>query len=149
MQYIIWGMQNDYKRLVCTFDKSNVVNFPSHVIHRLDWHDQSQPLYGMSIDIYPGKPHPPTQIGGKPANLRMVGPSTRERGPSGPATSGPIFRTELPRSAFELPRSVQTLNEQFRPLAHSAGQSAHVAERSDTEYIEPNEDDYYPNTHPS
>jgi hypothetical protein len=43
MQNIIGGMQNDYRRLVCAFDKSIVVNFPSHevelgkthVIHRL------------------------------------------------------------------------------------------------------------------
>jgi hypothetical protein len=43
MQNIIGDMQNDYRRLVRSFDKSTVANFPSHefelgetcVIHRL------------------------------------------------------------------------------------------------------------------
>jgi hypothetical protein len=30
MQRILGGMQEDYKRLGRVFDKSNVVNFPSH-----------------------------------------------------------------------------------------------------------------------
>jgi hypothetical protein len=30
MQQIIGSMQNDYKRLVRAFDKSIIVNFPSH-----------------------------------------------------------------------------------------------------------------------
>jgi hypothetical protein len=28
MQQIIWGMQNNYKRLVRVFDKSTIANFP-------------------------------------------------------------------------------------------------------------------------
>jgi hypothetical protein len=32
MQQIIGDMQNDYKRLALTFDKSNVANFPSHEV---------------------------------------------------------------------------------------------------------------------
>jgi hypothetical protein len=32
MQEIVGGMQNDYKRLVRAFDKSTVVNFPSHEV---------------------------------------------------------------------------------------------------------------------
>jgi hypothetical protein len=32
MQQIIGGMQNDYKRLARTFDKSAVTNFPTHEI---------------------------------------------------------------------------------------------------------------------
>jgi hypothetical protein len=32
MQQIIGGMQDDYKRLACAFDKSVVVNFPSHEV---------------------------------------------------------------------------------------------------------------------
>jgi hypothetical protein len=101
--------------------------------------------------------------------MRMAGPSAHERRPSEPMAVGPVFRTELPRFAPEPPRSVQTLSEQFEPSAystqseyitgrsgHMAGQSAHAAgrsayqtERSGAEYIEPYEDDYYPNTHPS
>jgi hypothetical protein len=62
MQQIIWGMQNDYKRLVRVFDKSTIANFLSHEVESeentrdssaIDWHGQSQPLYGMPIDIYP------------------------------------------------------------------------------------------------
>jgi hypothetical protein len=100
MQNIIGGMQNDYRRLVCTFDKSTIANFPSHEVElggntrntsAIGCHDQSQPLYGMSMDAYPEQP----QIGSKSADLHMPGPSARERGPSGPATAGPIFN-ELP-----------------------------------------------------
>jgi hypothetical protein len=32
MQQFIGGMQNDYKRLAHAFDKSTVVNFPSHEV---------------------------------------------------------------------------------------------------------------------
>jgi hypothetical protein len=32
MQNIIGGMQNDYRRLVHAFDKSNITNFPSHEV---------------------------------------------------------------------------------------------------------------------
>jgi hypothetical protein len=32
MQQIIGGMQNDYRRLVRTFDKSIVTNFPTHEV---------------------------------------------------------------------------------------------------------------------
>jgi hypothetical protein len=94
------------KRLVHAFDKSTVANFPSHEVESgentrdssaADCHDQPQPLYGMSMDTYPGQPKPPTQIGGKSADLCMTIPSARERGPSGPAVAGPIFRNELPR----------------------------------------------------
>jgi hypothetical protein len=62
-------MQNDYKRLACAFDKSSVVNF--HEVESrantqdssaTDWHDQSQPLYGMPIDTYPRQPLPPISI---------------------------------------------------------------------------------------
>jgi hypothetical protein len=32
MQYIVGGIQKDYKRLVRAFDKSTVANFPSHEV---------------------------------------------------------------------------------------------------------------------
>jgi hypothetical protein len=62
MQNIIVGMQNDYRRLVRAFDKSSIANFPSHEVElggttrntsATHCHDQSQPLYGMSMDTYP------------------------------------------------------------------------------------------------
>jgi hypothetical protein len=65
MQNIIGGMQNDYRRLVRAFDKSTIANFPLHEVELREntrdssttgCHDQSQPLYGMSIDTYPRKP---------------------------------------------------------------------------------------------
>jgi hypothetical protein len=77
-------MQDDYKSLARAFDKSVVANFPSHEIQTkknthdsstANWHDQSQPLYGISMNTSPEQPQPPTQIGGKSTNLRTVGPS--------------------------------------------------------------------------
>jgi hypothetical protein len=62
-------MQEDYKRLARAFGKSHVANFPSHEGNTrenardpsvVNWHDQSQPLYGMTIDTYLGQPHSPT-----------------------------------------------------------------------------------------
>jgi hypothetical protein len=115
-------MQNDYKRLVHTFHKSVVANFPPCEIETrentndssaTDWHDQSQPLYGMSIDTYPRQPLPPTQIRGKLVDLCTAEPFARERGPSGPMVTSPIFRTELLRPAPELPRPAQTLKNNF------------------------------------
>jgi hypothetical protein len=107
MQNIIRDIQNDYRRLVRTFDKSSITNFPSHEVElggntrntsAIGCHDQSQPLYGMPMDTYPEQP----QIGSKSADLHMPGPSARERGPSarergpsGLATVGPIFNEYL------------------------------------------------------
>jgi hypothetical protein len=130
MQQVIGGMQNDYKRLVRAFGKSTITNFPSHEVESGEntcdslatgCHDQSQPLYRMPIDTYPGQPQPPTHIGGKSVDLHMSGPSTRERGSSRPAVVGPVFRNELLRPAPELPRTVQTLNDPFGPSGYSAG----------------------------
>jgi hypothetical protein len=109
-------MQNDYRRLVHAFDKSTIANFPSHKVElggnmcdssATGCHDKSQPLYGMPIDMYPRQPQPPTHIDDKFADLCMSGPSARERGQSGPAAAGPIFRNELPRPASESPRTAQ------------------------------------------
>jgi hypothetical protein len=96
MQNIIGGMHNDYRRLVRGFDKSSIANFPSHKVElggntrntsAICCHDQSQPLYGMSMDTYPEQ----LQIGNKSADLHMFGPSARERGPSGQPQSGPFL----------------------------------------------------------
>jgi hypothetical protein len=83
----------------------------------------------MPIDTYPKQPQPPTQIGNKLADLHMSGSSARERGPSEPATAGPIF-TELPRHAPEQPRTAQTLNYPIELSAYSDGRSAYSDGRS-------------------
>jgi hypothetical protein len=124
----------------------------------------------MPIDTYLGQQQPPTQIGGKPVDVHMAGPSEREHGPSGPVAACPVFRSELLRSALEPPRTAQTQNDPFGPSAYSAGQSeyiigrsghmagqsshaagwsAYLTGRSDVEYVEPYEKDYYPNLHSS
>jgi hypothetical protein len=144
-----------------SFDKSTIANFPSHKVKlgenisnssATGYHDQSQPIYGMPIDMYPGQQQPPTHIGDKFADLRMFGPSARERGSSGPATTGPIFN-ELPRYASEPPLATQALNYPVGRFAydhgrssHMAGQSAHIAGRSGTGLFE---EDCYLNPHPS
>jgi hypothetical protein len=134
MQNIIGGMQNDYRRLVRAFDKSSIANFPSHEVElggntcntsAIGCHDQSQPLYGMPIDTYPKQP----QIGSKSADLHMPGPSARERGPSGPATSGPIFN-KLPRHAPGPPHMAQNLNYPIGRSAYNDGRSAYNHGRS-------------------
>jgi hypothetical protein len=134
MQNIIGGMQNDYRRLVRAFDKSSTANFPSHEVElggntrntlAIGCHGQSQPLYGMSMDTYPEQ----TQIVSKLANLHMPGPSARERGPSGPATAGPIFN-ELPRHAPKQQHMAQNLNYPVRPSAYNDGRSAYNHGRS-------------------
>jgi hypothetical protein len=114
-------MQNDYRRLARAFDKSSIANFPSHEVElggntrntsAVGCHDQSQPLYGMPMDTYPEQP----QIGSKTADLHMSGPSARDRGPSGPATAGPVFN-EVPRHAPEPPHTSQNPNY---PVGRSA-----------------------------
>jgi hypothetical protein len=94
--------------------------------------------------MYLGQQQPPTHIGDKFADLRMSGPSACEHGPSGPAATDPIFRSELPSPAPKPPHTVQTLDNPLRPSAydarqfeynvgrsgHMAGQSAHGAGRS-------------------
>jgi hypothetical protein len=139
-------------------DKSTMANLPSHEVELREYtrnssatgcHNQSQPLYGMPIDMYLGQRQPPTHIGDKFADLCMSGPSARERGPSGPAATDPIFRSKLPRTAPKPPHAVQTLDNPFGPSAygarqseykvgrydHMAGQSAHVTGRSDTKFF--------------
>jgi hypothetical protein len=153
LQHIVGDIQNDHKRLVRVLDKSTMTNLPSHEVELREdthnssatgCHDQSQPLYGMPMDMYPGQRQPPTHIGDKFADLHMSGPSVRGRGPSGPAATDPIFRSELPRPAPKPPHVVQTLDNPFGPSAygarqseynvgrsgHMAGQSAHGAGRS-------------------
>jgi hypothetical protein len=58
-------MQDGYRWLAYGFDKSDVANFPTHEVETkknihdssdANWHDQSQPLYGMSMNIYPEQP---------------------------------------------------------------------------------------------
>jgi hypothetical protein len=138
MQHIVGGIQKDYKRLVRAFEKSNIAKFPSHEVElgentrdssSIGCHDQSQPLYGMPIDTYPGQPQPPMHIGDKFADLCMSGPSAYERGPSGPAAASPIF-DELPRHEPEPPRSTQTLNYPVGPSAYSDGRSVYNNRRS-------------------
>jgi hypothetical protein len=90
----------------------------------------------------------------------MSGPSSRERGLSGPVAAGLIFRNELPRHAPVLPHIAQTLNYPVGPSAysdgwsghmvgqsaHTAGRSAYLTGRSGAEFFE---EDCYPNPHPS
>jgi hypothetical protein len=139
------GIQKDYKRLVCAFDKSTVANFPSHEVElgenthnssATSCHDQSQPLYGMPMDTYPEQPQPPMHISNKLANMHMSGQFARERGPSGPATTSPIFN-ELPRYASEPPHATQALNYPVRRSTYSDrrssyghGRSRHMARQS-------------------
>jgi hypothetical protein len=112
---------------VRALDKSTIANLPSHEVEQreytrdssaTDYHDQSQPLYGMPIVMYPGQQQPPTHIDAKFVDLRKSGPSARERGPSGPAATDPIFRSELPRPAPKPPHTVQTLDNPFGPSAY-------------------------------
>jgi hypothetical protein len=108
MQHIVGDIKNDHKRLVRALDKSTIAKLTAHKVELGEYtrnssatgcHDQSQPLYGMPIDMYLGQQQPPTHIGDKFVDLRMSRPSAREHGPFGPATSDPIFRSELPRPA--------------------------------------------------
>jgi hypothetical protein len=129
MQRIVGDIQNDHKRLVCALDKSTIANLPSHEVELREYtrnsstigcHDQSQPLYGMPIDMYVRQQQPPVHIGDKFADLRMSGPSARERGPSGPAAADPIFRSELPRPTPKPPHTMQTLDNPFGSSAYDA-----------------------------
>jgi hypothetical protein len=151
LQRIIGDIQNDHKRLVRVLDKSTMANLPSHEVELREYthnssatgcHDQSQPLYGMPMDMYPRQRQPPTHMGNKFADLHMSGPFARERGPSGLATADPIFRSELPRLAPKPPHAVQTLDSPFGPSAYGArqseynvGRSAYLTGRSDTEFL--------------
>jgi hypothetical protein len=141
MQRIVGDIQNDHKRLVRALDKSTIANLPSHKVELREYtrnssatgcHDQSQPLYGMPTDMYLGQQQPPTHIGDKFVDLRMSGPSARERGPSEPAAADPIFRSELPRPAPKPPHAVQTLDKPFKPSAYGARQSEYNVGRSGT-----------------
>jgi hypothetical protein len=60
LQRIVGDIQNDHKRLVRVLDKSTMANLPSHEVELREYthnssatgcHDQSQPLYGMPMDI--------------------------------------------------------------------------------------------------
>jgi hypothetical protein len=139
MQRIVGDIQNDHKRLVHALDKSTIVNLPLHEVELREYtrnssaigcHDQSQPLYGMPIDMYLGQQQPPTHISDKFADLRMSGLSARERGPSGPAAADPIFGSELPRPTPKPPHTVQTLDNPFEPSVYDARQPEYNARRS-------------------
>jgi hypothetical protein len=117
---------------VRALDKSTIANLPLHEVELREYtrdssatscHDQSQPLYGIPRYTYSGKPQPPTHFDGKFADLRISGPSAHERGPSRPAATDPIFRSELPRPAPEPPHTAQTRDNPFGPSAYGAKQS--------------------------
>jgi hypothetical protein len=157
MQNITGGMQNDYRRLVRAFDKSNIANFPSHEVElggitrntsTTGCHDQSQSLYGMPMDTYTEQP----QIDSKTADLHMPGPSARERGPFGPATFGPMFN-ELPTHVPEPHRFAQNSNYPVGPSAYHDGWSAYNHGRSGPMSGQSAhdlfEEDRYLNPHPS
>jgi hypothetical protein len=143
-------MQNDYRRLLRAFDKPTIANFPSHEVElgentrntsAIGCHDQSQPLYGMPMDIYPEQP----QIGSKSADLHMSGPS-------GPATAGPIFN-ELPKHAPKPQHMAKNLNHPVEPFAYNEGRSAYdhgrfgpMSEQFAHDFFE---EDCYLNPHPS
>jgi hypothetical protein len=64
LQRIVGDIQNDHNRLVRALDKSTMANLPSHEVELREYtrnssatgcHDQSQPLYGMPIDMYLGQ----------------------------------------------------------------------------------------------
>jgi hypothetical protein len=125
-------MQEDYNRLARVFSKSDVASFPSHQgktrenAHDpsvVNWHDQSQPLYRMSMGIYHGQLQSPAQIRGKSIDLHAVGLS-------GPPTTGPIFQTELPKSAPGPPHFAKTLTDSFEPFAYMVGHSEYITGRS-------------------
>jgi hypothetical protein len=59
----------------------------------------------------------------------MAGPTAFECGPSGPAVVGPIFRTELPKSAPGAPYFAQILTYPFGLSAYMAGQSDYIIGR--------------------
>jgi hypothetical protein len=80
--------------------------------------------------MYLGQQQLSTHIDDKFFDLRMSGPSARERGPSGPPATDPIFRSELPRPAPKLPHTVQTLDNPLRPSAYDARQSEYNVGRS-------------------
>jgi hypothetical protein len=105
-----------------------------------NWHNQSQSLYRMPMNTYPEQPQPSAKIGGKSTDLRTVRPSTHDLGPSGPATTGPIFQTEPPKSMPEPSYSMQT-------LTHTHRLSAYLAKQSNAEYTEHDVND--PSLHPS
>jgi hypothetical protein len=64
LQRIVGDIQNDHKRLVRVLGKSTMANLPSHEVELMEYthnssatgcHDQSQSLYGMPLDMYPGQ----------------------------------------------------------------------------------------------
>jgi hypothetical protein len=102
----------------------------------------------MPMDIYPEQP----QIDNKSVDLHMPGPSTREHGPSGPATVGPVFN-ELPTHVPEPHRLAQNSNYPAGPFANHSGRSAYNHGRSGPMSGQSAhdlfEEDCYPNPHPS
>jgi hypothetical protein len=100
------------------------------------------------MDTYPEQP----QIGNKSTDLHMSGPSARERGPSGPATAGPIFN-ELPIHAPEPPHMAQNLNYPIGPSIYNDGLSIYNHGRSGLmsgqSALDLFEEDCYLNPHPS
>jgi hypothetical protein len=162
MQRIVGDIQNNHKRILHALDKSTMANLPSHKVElreytrdssATDYHDQSQPLYGMPIDMYLGQQQPPTHIDYKFANLCMSEPFARERGSSEPAAADPIFRSELPRPAPKPPHTMQTLDNPFESSAYGARQSeynvrrsTYLTGRSGTEFFE---EDGYPTPYSS
>jgi hypothetical protein len=102
----------------------------------------------MPMDTYPKQP----QIGSKSADLHMPGSSARERGPSKPATVGPIFN-ELPRHAPEPQHMAHNLNYPVGRSAYNDRRSAYNHERSGPMSGQSAhdlfEEDCYLNPHPS
>jgi hypothetical protein len=98
MKQQIGGLEESIRKLTRTLEKSVAPSFPSYEIsNRVSMSNtsatngdlQPQPLYGMSMNSYPGQVPPPPSLLGRSAALNTVGSSELLPGPSDPYADRP------------------------------------------------------------
>jgi hypothetical protein len=139
MKQQIEGLEESIRKLTGTLEKSVAPSFPSYeTSNRISMSNTSatngnlhpQPLYGMSMNSYPGKIPPPLSLIGKSAPLDKVRPSELLPGQSGPYADRPAFPAGQSGTEPGLPRGAPI-------IANTIGQFGCTTVQTGYAYAEP------------
>jgi hypothetical protein len=147
MKQPIGGLEESIRKLTRTLEKSVAPSFPSYeTSNRISMPNtsatngdsQPQPLYGMSMNSYPGQIPPSPSLLGRSAPLDMVGPSELLPGQSG---------TYADRSAFPAGQSgtAPGLQRGAPIIENTTGQFGCTTVQTGYAYAEPTVAHYTPN----
>jgi hypothetical protein len=139
MKQQIEGLEESIRKLTGTLEKSVAPSFPSYeTSNRISMsntsatngNSQPQPLYGMSMNSYPGQIPPPLSLIGRSAPLDTVGPFELLPRQFAPYTDRPAFPAGQSGTAPGLPCGAPI-------IANTIGQFGCTTVQTGYAYVEP------------